>query len=73
MDYNTNISAETPYIDGISKGEARTRVYTDTPTGDPITLTEEAFRNLVELFRMLATTRNRSRDAQVVTLEPEMC
>ena len=37
------------------------RVYTDTPTGEPITLTEEEFNNLVELFRELAAIRDRNK------------
>jgi hypothetical protein len=36
-------------------------IFTDTPTGEPITLTEEEFNNLVELFRLLAAVRDRNK------------
>ena len=47
--------------DGISKVTKWPRVYYDTPTGDPISLTEADFNNMVELFRMLAAARDRNK------------
>lgn len=37
------------------------KVFTDTPTGEPISLTEDELNNLVELFRGLATIRDRNK------------
>ena len=52
---------EMPPLDGISKITKWPRVYYDTPTGDPISLTEADFNNMVELFRMLAAARDRNK------------
>jgi len=54
-------STETPPSDGISKVTKWPRVYTDTPTGEPISLTEEEFKNMVELYHMLAAIRDRNK------------
>jgi len=35
-----------------------TKTFTDTPTGEPITLSENELNNLVELFRELAAIRD---------------
>jgi len=53
--------AETQPSGGINEAVAPTRVYYDTPTGEPISLTEDEFNNLVELFRMLAAVRDRNK------------
>ncbi len=48
-------------IDAVGNVLKFPRVYTDTPTGEPITLTEEDFNNLVELFRGLVKVRDRNK------------
>jgi hypothetical protein len=52
---------EAPPSDGISKITKWPRVYTDTPTGEPISLTEDEFNNMVEAFRLLAVARDRNK------------
>jgi len=47
--HNTNERAKWP------------RVYYDTPTGEPISLTEAEFNNMVELYRLLAAARDRNK------------
>ena len=53
--------AEMPPLDGISKVTKWPRVYYDTPTGEPISLTEAEFNNMVELYRLLAAARDRNK------------
>jgi hypothetical protein len=53
--------AEMPPSDDISKVTKWPRVYCDTPTGAPISLTEDEFNNMVALFRLLAAGRDRDK------------
>jgi hypothetical protein len=52
---------ETPPSDGISKVPRWPRIYYDTPTGEPIFVTEEEFNNMVEFFRIQAAVRDRNK------------